>query len=167
MLGLQSGLFRQPLRHIVVPTSGPLSRLPRLPLRKRSPVLRTKWSRRDLRTRRRAVGLELFIGYVSPAREVFSMSLDTFLGGFAALSLAFGILPLLSPNAKTVKKETDELDDIKWSVATVVSFLPYFNWTVSDSSSVDRLINTLFSLGCWLPLIQRIRLCFTYYHSST
>lgn len=81
--------------------------------------------------------MESFIGYITPTREVFSMSLDTFIGGFAALSLAVGVLPLLNPNAKAVKKETDELDDIKWSVATVVSFLPYFNWTVSDSSSFD------------------------------
>eukprot|EP00210_Caulerpa_lentillifera_P007682 g7333.t1 len=96
-------------------------------------LLRCRTSHVHLRKNRRVGGIGLAFGcavYAVRSRVVCSMAMDGIVGSCACLCFAFAFVPILSPATnERVQKPTDELDDIKWSVATIVSFLPYFNWT--------------------------------------
>lgn len=102
-------------------------------------------SRRDTR---KPSALHL-VTTVSPSVDFFEAAINSLVGGSAVICFALAFVPLLTyeegksvdlmaltisrPDGRGVREE-DDLETIKWSVASIVSFFPYLNWTVSDDA---------------------------------
>lgn len=89
-----------------------------------------------------------FVSYVSPSQDFFEAAINSLVGGSAMICFALAFVPLLTYEARkrrcctlSVLKcvclseseelmEPDDLETVKWSVASVISCFPYLNWTV-------------------------------------
>ena len=80
----------------------------------------------------------------APRAALGSSLLDTVFLGAAVAGLGLSALPLLTGEAReqnqspTLDEDSDEAD-FEWGLSSVVSFLPYVNWTVRCNTLLRRI----------------------------